>query len=101
MAVAKPMKSMNMTKLKSASMPNQIAAKRTNIFLNFNAPYRPRALQTIPSTKAAIKIPNRSNPGLSIIGAKLTKPSPANARATTFTTIQAVLVSQHTPLSRI
>ena len=92
------MKSMNKTKLRIASIPNQIDAIRINIFLNFNAPKRPTALQTIPITKAAIKTPNLSNPGLSICGAKLIKPSPANARETMLTTRHAVLVSQHTPL---
>ena len=96
--MAKPMKSMNMIKLRIASMPNQIAAMRTNIFLNFKAPKIPTALQMIPSTKATIKNPNLSNPGLSIFGARLTKPNAANARAMMLTTRQAVLTSQQTPL---
>ena len=91
---------MNITKLRIASMPNQMVAIRVNIFLNFNAPKRPRELQTIPTTKANIKNPNFSNPGLSICGAKLIKPSPASAREAMLTTRQAVLVSQQTPLLR-
>eukprot|EP00532_Pseudo-nitzschia_australis_P003765 CAMPEP_0168180818 /NCGR_PEP_ID=MMETSP0139_2-20121125/10793_1 /TAXON_ID=44445 /ORGANISM="Pseudo-nitzschia australis, Strain 10249 10 AB" /LENGTH=116 /DNA_ID=CAMNT_0008101167 /DNA_START=233 /DNA_END=580 /DNA_ORIENTATION=+ len=50
-------------------------------FLELQCAKTPKALAMIPRTKTAMKNPNRSNPGLSIWGAKLIKPNPANVKA--------------------